>query len=295
VPGDRDPLVDDLHELGPVGSVLTRNQARKVIADLVALKEKYAIKRFGAFYGRYLKAPDVQKPLKRGIASLLQRRTLPSVAAYMLKHRLGSVSFCKGEVFYQGGDNSLRPMESWEPLITLMNDTETPSDPEREVPEDKTPVAEKAAHSPGPAAKANSQYRPTEGLQSGSVTYMPGPLQQILFIETGFGCDQHGQDATKAAVRACRNAIEFNSLPSLRTLVPGGLSNLKLLVTLGVPEKFKDDIIITQVQNVFPYGQNAEVKVEVGGLAASSGIGVPELGDTDDTMIIVVAHVVVGY
>lgn len=30
----------------------------------------------------------------------------------------------------------------------------------------------------------------------------------VLFVECGFGCDQHGQTATKAAVRACRNAIE---------------------------------------------------------------------------------------
>ena len=27
---------------------------------------------------------------------------------------------------------------------------------------------------------------------------------KVLFVETGFGCDQHGQSSTKAAVRACR-------------------------------------------------------------------------------------------
>lgn len=32
-------------------------------------------------------------------------------------------------------------------------------------------------------------------------------MKEVLFVEVGFGSDQHGQDATKAAVRACRNAI----------------------------------------------------------------------------------------
>ena len=41
-------------------------------------------------------------------------------------------------------------------------------------------------------------------------------MEKVLFVEAGFGCDQHGQNSTKAAVRACRNAIEFNSLPALR-------------------------------------------------------------------------------
>ena len=48
-------------------------------------------------------------------------------------------------------------------------------------------------------------------------------MKHVLFIETGFGADQHGQNATKAAVRACRNAIEFNSIPSVAALIPGGM------------------------------------------------------------------------
>ena len=43
---------------------------------------------------------------------------------------------------------------------------------------------------------------------------------KIFFIEVGFGNDSHGQSATKAAVRACRNAIEFNSIPSIKRLIP---------------------------------------------------------------------------
>jgi len=79
-------------------------------------------------------------------------------------------------------------------------------------------------------------------------------MDNVLFVECGFGCDQHGDrsgaGATKAAVqsptapslrprascaqrahaharrlrqvRACRNAIEFNSIPCIQDLVPGG-------------------------------------------------------------------------
>ena len=51
-------------------------------------------------------------------------------------------------------------------------------------------------------------------------------LSKVLIVESGFGCDQHGQSSTKAAVRACRNAIEFNSLPGLRDVIPGGKENM---------------------------------------------------------------------
>ena len=91
---------------------------------------------------------------------------------------------------------------------------------------------------------------------------MTNDLEQVLFVESGFGCDQHGQNATvrppsttalqvlftlscfaknalgefqKACVRACRNAIEFNSIPSVERLVPGGRNGLKLQIKIGTP------------------------------------------------------------
>ena len=39
------------------------------------------------------------------------------------------------------------------------------------------------------------------------VVTRPG-FEQVLFVEMGWGADQHGQNATKACVRAARNAIE---------------------------------------------------------------------------------------
>ena len=38
----------------------------------------------------------------------------------------------------------------------------------------------------------------------------------LLFVEMGVGYDQHGQDITAAAVRACRDAISSNSIPAFR-------------------------------------------------------------------------------
>ena len=61
-------------------------------------------------------------------------------------------------------------------------------------------------------------------------------LTNLLFVQMGFGVDQHGNDAsnasgsgggaTKAAVRAVRNAIEFNSIPGVIEVVPGGRTEM---------------------------------------------------------------------
>ena len=113
-------------------------------------------------------------------------------------------------------------------------------------------------------------------------------------MECGFGNDSHGQSATKAAVRACRNAIEFNSIPSVGTLVPGGYDGLKLSVILGVPNEYASELDLEQVKQVFPYGQ-VQFTIKQGGLVAPSGIAIDSLGDKSDDMVIVCACVTVGY
>ena len=50
-------------------------------------------------------------------------------------------------------------------------------------------------------------------------------LNRVLFVQCGFGCDQHGDrslGSTKAAVRAVRDALSFNSIPGMVHAVPGG-------------------------------------------------------------------------
>lgn len=62
-------------------------------------------------------------------------------------------------------------------------------------------------------SSSSSSNRPTIEYDDGVRVYAPDGMERVLFSECGFGADQHGQDATKAALRACRNAIEFNSIP----------------------------------------------------------------------------------
>jgi len=151
-------------------------------------------------------------------------------------------------------------------------------------------------------------------------------VETVLFVECGFGNDSHGkfynhvfffapfkttkltnaaifnwsfysflgQSATKAAIRACRNSIEFNSIPSINRLVPNGYKGLKLDVLLAVPAKYKDSLDLSKVQEVFPYG-SIRFQIQDGGMVAPSGIAIERLGDTNEDMVVVCAAVTVGY
>ena len=115
-----------------------------------------------------------------------------------------------------------------------------------------------------------------------------------LFIELGWGNDSHGQSSTKAAVRAARNAIEYNSIPSVAKIVPGGYEKMKLDVLLAVPSKYQDDLDERAVAEVFPYGK-VNIQIQDGGMVAPSGIAIDELGDTSQDMVVVCCSVTVGY
>lgn len=127
-----------------------------------------------------------------------------------------------------------------------------------------------------------------------SRTEGPPHVENILFVECGFGNDSHGQSATKAAVRACRNSIEFNSIPSVSRLVPNGYDGLKLDVLLAVPPKYRDSLDLSKVEEVFPYG-SIRFQIQDGGMIAPSGIAIDSLGDKNDDMVVVCAAVTVGY
>jgi len=135
--------------------------------------------------------------------------------------------------------------------------------------------------------------RPVIEYDDGTRVYAPEGWSRVLFSECGFGADQHGQDATKAALRACRNAIEFNSIPSVRELVPGGYDGMKIHVHLGVPSACALDE--ARVRASFPYGVVMPVHVTEGGLRTRSWISIPSQGDSNDDFIVVVANVSVGY
>ncbi len=115
-----------------------------------------------------------------------------------------------------------------------------------------------------------------------------------MFIETGMGIDVHGQDITKAAVRAVKNAIHFNSLPGLRSVLPGNdLNNMNVNVKLAVPCD-KEKLDINAVKETLPFGI-VTVEVMDGGMLTTSGVVLEEKGDKNDLMYIVVASVEVGY
>ena len=125
------------------------------------------------------------------------------------------------------------------------------------------------------------------------VVTRPG-FEQVLFVEMGWGADQHGQNATKACVRAARNAIEFNSIPSIRALVPNGYDGMKLAVDLAVPEAYHEHIDVDAVEAVFPYGA-VSIRLQPGGAEFSSGIAIPAMGDKGDALVVALCCVTVGY
>lgn len=119
-------------------------------------------------------------------------------------------------------------------------------------------------------------------------------MEKIFFIELGMGADLHGQDITKAAVRAVKNAISYNSMPGLRSVLPDNdINKMKVNVRLAVPCD-KELLDIEQVKAVLPYG---EVTVEVvdGGMLTTSGVILPDKNDRNDLIYVVNAAVEVGY
>ena len=125
------------------------------------------------------------------------------------------------------------------------------------------------------------------------VVTRPG-FEQVLFIEMGWGADQHGQNATKACVRAARNAIEFSSIPSIRALVPNGYEGMKLAVDIAVPEAYHGAVDEDAVRAVFPYGA-VDLRLQPGGAEFSSGIAIPAMGDRGDALVVALCCVTVGY
>ncbi|KAG6549574.1 hypothetical protein Mapa_008956 [Marchantia paleacea] len=125
----------------------------------------------------------------------------------------------------------------------------------------------------------------------------PVPGMKLLFVEMGTGYDQHGQNITTAAMRACKNAISSNSIPAFRTgALPGvGYQEMKLRLKLGVPHSVQHELDLEQVKSVFPYGDILDVNVVDGGLICSSGVALEAMGDKNDDCYIVNAAIYVGY
>ncbi|NGQ95226.1 hypothetical protein G3578_08600 [Brevibacillus sp. SYP-B805] len=119
-------------------------------------------------------------------------------------------------------------------------------------------------------------------------------MDKVMFIEIGMGIDLHGQDVTKAAVRAVQNAIHHNSMPGLRSVLPGNdIRNMKVHVRLAVPAD-KEKLDLDAVKAVLPYGQ-VSFEVIDGGMLTTSGVVLADKEDKNDLVYVVIAAVEVGY
>ena len=110
-------------------------------------------------------------------------------------------------------------------------------------------------------------------------------MPQAMFIEIGTGVDLQGEDATKAAVRAVRDAIGRNYMPAMRRLMEDG-KTMTVLVRLGVPAEVGPPDI-EAVRGTLPYGR-ITVEVVPGGMLVPNGL------EDDGRICIVVAALEIG-
>jgi len=111
-----------------------------------------------------------------------------------------------------------------------------------------------------------------------------------VFLEMGLGVDLVGEDATKAARRAVREAIGRTSLPGVRDLIPSrDRADMRVEVTVAVPGH--DGVDGDAVASEFPYGR-VTVRAEPGGLRMPNGT---DAGPGEDHLICAVAVVAVGW
>ena len=133
-----------------------------------------------------------------------------------------------------------------------------------------------------------------------TITPAPREFEEVIFIETGVGTDQHGSDVTKASVRAVKDAISWNSIPSLERLVPGGNDNVKLKLELAVPfdDGIPPSLDMAEVEACFAYGTLLKpVSIIHGGARFNSMCSVEALGDQpgNASWVVAVACVTVGF
>ena len=95
-------------------------------------------------------------------------------------------------------------------------------------------------------------------------------MKEVMVIEVGMGVDLQGQDATKAATRAVRDAIGRVYLPGMRRICEVQGRRMGVHVRLGVPESVEMPDL-EAVKSCLPHG---EVTAEAGpgGLLVPDGL-----------------------
>ena len=105
---------------------------------------------------------------------------------------------------------------------------------------------------------------------------------QRVVMEIGMGTDIRGNDPTKAAVRALRDALWHNSL-SIAGALGQPTDAMRVAVTIGVPDPHRVDK--QAVLDILPHGTGT-VEVVEGGLRIANDAG------TDTTLVAHAAAIV---
>lgn len=116
-------------------------------------------------------------------------------------------------------------------------------------------------------------------------------LTNRFILEFGMGLDIHGQDVTRAAVKAAKDAINKSCLIGLNEVCGFTQDNIDenvfIDVTVGVSRP--DDVKTDEVAKCFPVGK-VSVKAVQGGLK-TEGLYFTNFGDKDDSIEVAVACV----
>lgn len=103
-------------------------------------------------------------------------------------------------------------------------------------------------------------------------------------IEFGVGTDLHGQDVTKAATKAVRDAISRSCLCGLVEVF--NLKNLnEMVVKVHVAAPYPELVWTEEVLNQIPFGRK-DITVSKGGMEVE-GMLVPGLGDSVNSILVV--------
>lgn len=112
-----------------------------------------------------------------------------------------------------------------------------------------------------------------------------------FIVEIGTGADLHGEDVTKAACRAVKDAISRSCLCGLMEIV--GMDDLNAVqVDIIVASPRPDEVDLEQVKAVAPIGQKTASSV-AGGMAVE-GLCVPDFAPNCDQIVVANAAVTVS-
>lgn len=112
-----------------------------------------------------------------------------------------------------------------------------------------------------------------------------------FIIEFGMGIDFHGQDVTKAAVKAAKDAISKSCLVGLSEVCGFTQDNINenVFVDVMVAVTRPEEVNTEEVSKCFPVGK-VTVKAVSGGLR-TEGLYFTKFGDKDDSIEVAVASV----